>query len=238
MTTTRESKRILAAETDELLAEIEAEERIVPRKRILSVTVKRIADDDADTSHLGEWSDDPNDYAIIHVGEYEGQFVKDLPCSCGHTEEQHDPDFGTCYECPDLECETFSRDTVERGREYRYFNSASIESSNSDEDNRKYAQQDYKEMTALLNGEWNYLGIKAEAKIAIPDGGRTINGATSITQTIHSGGLWGVESNSEDGYVKQVEDEQLDELRSQLHAIGFSKRAIAAAFRNVEREEN
>lgn len=200
-------------------------------KRILSVTLKRIADYDADTSHLGEFSDTANDYAIVHQGEYAGEFVSELPCECGHTKhtEQHADD--------DCDCEDYDPVTVQRGREYRYFNSASVEASNSDEDNRKYAQWDYKEMTGLQNNEWGYIGVKAEAKIAIPDGGVTSKGETGIVQTIHSGGLWGIESHSEPEYLTQIENEQLDELRDQLHAIGFSKRAIAASFRNVERKE-
>ena len=35
-------------------------------------------------------------------------------------------------------------------------------------------------------------------------------------------------------YIKSVEDEELASLRTQLHELGFSQRAISAAFRNVE----
>jgi hypothetical protein len=54
-------------------------------------------------------------------------------------------------------------------------------------------------------------------------------------QTITSGGLYGIESDSDADYFAEVEQEQLAELRGQLHVIGFSKRAIASAFKNVER---
>lgn len=215
-------------------------------KRILSVTVKRIADYDADTSRLGEFSDTPNDYAIVNDnarGEYGGQFVKDLPCDCGHATWQHaregDPrlesetrpdgedwQIGQCY-VADCDCEDFDRVEIERGREYRYFNPANIDKTISDEEQRKYAMQDYERMTDLNNDGWCFVGVRADARIQL-------NG--DLVQKITSGGLWGIESDSGD-YFKEVENEQLDELRDQLHAIGFSKRAIAASFRNVEREK-
>jgi hypothetical protein len=61
--------------------------------------------------------------------------------------------------------------------------------------------------------------------------------AGNTTQTIRSGGLWGIESDSGDDYLTEVENEQLDELKDELHAIGFSKRAVAAAFRDVKRRD-
>lgn len=72
---------------------------------------------------------------------------------------------------------------------------------------------------------WCYMGVTASAQVQL-DG--------SLTQTIRSGGLWGIESDSDESYFTEVETEQLNELRSQLHAIGFTKRAVSAAFRNVQ----
>jgi hypothetical protein len=194
-------------------------------KRILSVTVKQEIDDSPDTSWLGEYSDTPGDYAIVARGEHEGEFLSDLPCECDHSPDDHNNN-GQCME--NCDCEDFDPVTVERGREYRYFNSASIESDNSDEDNRTYALQDYKRMRGLNNDQWCFVGISAKAVVQL-------NG--SLTQTIRSGGLWGIESDSDPSYFTEIEGEQLSQLRDQLQAIGFTKRAIAAAFRNVEREE-
>ncbi len=56
------------------------------------------------------------------------------------------------------------------------------------------------------------------------------------TQTITSGGLWGIESDA-GKYFEEVEREELAALCDQLHALGFSKRTIAAAFRSVERKD-
>lgn len=55
-------------------------------------------------------------------------------------------------------------------------------------------------------------------------------------QEITSGGLWGVESDSDRKYLADIDTEQLSELREQLRAVGFSTRAISTAFRDVSHE--
>lgn len=69
------------------------------------------------------------------------------------------------------------------------------------------------------DGQFGFIGIRVLADIQIGN----------VIQTISSGGLWGIENDSEESYFKEVEQEELVELRSQLHALGFSKRAIASA---------
>lgn len=208
-------------------------------KRILSVKVTREVDTDPDFSWLGEYSDTPGELAIVASGQYAGTFIDDLPCECEHATWQHarqgDPrletedfEIGQCY-VKDCGCEDFDRVAVGRGRDYRYFNSGSIDSGNTEEENRQYAMQDYERVDAYNRDQWWFLGINAEAQVQL-------NG--NLVQTITSGGLWGIESDSDDSYLQQVGDEQLAELKDQLHAIGFTKRAIAAAFRNVQREED
>ena len=217
-------------------------------KRILSVTIKHMIDESPDTSWIGEFSDDPKDFAIVNEGargEYGGEFVDQLPCECGLPASEHKdiPEYigtdpGTDYEVenPDYDpdtCHEFDRVSIERGREYRYFNSGSIDKSNTDEENRKYALQDYKRMMDLERGNFAFIGIGAEAQVAIP----CDNQGNSIVQTLHSGGLWGIESDSGNDYLEEVGKEQLAELKDQLHAIGFTKRAISAAFRNVQHKD-
>jgi hypothetical protein len=97
------------------------------------------------------------------------------------------------------------------------------------EEMRKYVQQDYKSMRAYNAGEWNYIGVRAEATIQLTN--------SAPTQYVTSGGLWGTESDSEESYLKSIEQDELTELRAQLKAIGFSTRAISAAFKNIEHEE-
>lgn len=93
--------------------------------------------------------------------------------------------------------------------------------------------QDYERMESLNAGNWCYIGIRAEAKVSVYHP-QEVRG-TAI-QTITSGGLWGIESDSEEPYLESVEKEELADLRAQLKALGFSSRAISTAFKNVERE--
>lgn len=135
----------------------------------------------------------------------------------------------------------FSIDRQELGRcgrgKYRYFNPASVEKYDANAswipadcaDKRAYwyaammqnAQKDFARMEALNDGQWHFLGIVAKAVV------RSGNG---VIQTLRSGGLWGIESDSGEKYLKSVADEQLAELRSELEGFGFGKRAIDRAF--------
>ena len=45
----------------------------------------------------------------------------------------------------------------------------------------------------------------------------TVNG---VVQTIKSGGLWGIESDSEEEYRREIEAEQVGELRAILESLG------------------
>jgi len=118
---------------------------------------------------------------------------------------------------------------------YRYFNGP-IENYKGElpEDIRKYVRQDFERMESLYRGDFCFIGIRAEAEWSITQTEYARNG--SLIQTVTSGGLWVIESDSSSEYLKEIEQEQLAELRSQLKAIGFSSRAISAAFRNVETE--
>ena len=66
---------------------------------------------------------------------------------------------------------------------------------------------------------WIMMGCKAKAIINVPI---QHNSENSIIQTITSGGLWGIESDSTPEYLKEVETEELECLRLQLEALGVS----------------
>ena len=129
-------------------------------------------------------------------------------------------------------CDCGERGDMQRN-EYRYFN-GNVENykGESPEDIRKYVRQDYERMERLNRGDWSFVGVRADAEILLP------SGDASIVQEITSGGLWGIESDSDKSHFAEIEKEELFELENQLHAAGFSKRAIAAAFKNVERENS
>jgi len=129
-----------------------------------------------------------------------------------------------------MECDCHGGDMSRN--EYRYFNGP-IENykGESPEDIRKYVRQDYERMKSLNNGNWQYIGICAEAEITA----HTFDSHDGlITQTITSGGLWGIESDSDKDYLNSVEQEELASLKSELRALGFSTRAISQAFKSIE----
>jgi hypothetical protein len=112
------------------------------------------------------------------------------------------------------------------------------------------------ENCAVCDREWNqqtgnYVGIRADAEVLIPlyemhsASCTEINekrakyvcecsSKDSLIQHITSGGLWGVEASASGAYLAEIVEEQLSELSRVLHTLGFSKRAIAAAFKSVE----
>jgi hypothetical protein len=218
-------------------------------KRIEQVTIKRMTDDSPDTSYLGEYSDRAKtDYAIdrahaddcpslehnhadtvealervLQYLDSQRQAEEDSPDSIYW--EPLDDAIGlvadTQSEAQECRC---SAGDMERG-EYRYFNGC-VENykGESPADIRKYVRQDYERMESLHHGNWGYIGVRADAQIVI-DG---------TVQEITSGGLWGVESDSDRAYLTEIDGEQLSELRQQLRALGFGTRAISAAFKNVE----
>jgi hypothetical protein len=66
------------------------------------------------------------------------------------------------------------------------------------------------------NGDFRFIGIQAEAEIVI-DG---------VCQTITSGGLWGVESDSDRSYLSEVEQEEVEQLKAILRSLGFSEQSL------------
>lgn len=95
------------------------------------------------------------------------------------------------------------------------------------------------------DGVFDFVGVRADAEITVltylahekpgHSGGQFFEGTT---QTITSGGLYGIESDSEPGYFESIERDQLAELRQQLRALGFSTRAISKAFQNVQHKDS
>lgn len=112
----------------------------------------------------------------------------------------------------------------DKSRECRFFLPAM---TGEETGNQESPKQDWQRMESLNNGEWQYIGVIAKAEI--------LNPVTHTTQTIRSGGLWGVESDSGD-YLKEVAREQLAELETELLALanGLGERAIKYAIRKCE----
>lgn len=189
-------------------------------KRILTVVVKRMIDTDPDTRWMGEYSSNPTSFASI-----DREHDSDCPQFWANGTDEDG-------EIRDCNCSGGNRER----NEYQYFNPSfnyvdkhGNPTGNLPEDEvRKYTRQDYERMESLQRGNWSFIGIRAEATVQLTG---------DLTQHLSSGGLWGIESDSDKSYFSEVEQEQLAELREELHAAGFSKRAISAAFRDVAHKD-
>jgi hypothetical protein len=80
-----------------------------------------------------------------------------------------------------------------------------------------HARQDYERMESLNKGNWCFLHVRAEAEINI----------NSVIETISSGGLGGIESDSGEDYLKEIEKEELTNLTEVLKELGFKESQIS-----------
>lgn len=218
------------------------------KKRILSIKVERLDDTDPDTSWLGEYSDKPKgDYSVDRAHDEDcqtqstlvAQTIEQLERVIAYLDSQrravgNDSDNPLYYSLDDA-CDLIgvAQDELTecdcgRGqwnnREYRYFNTSGNYKGEPLEDIIKYTRQDYERVESLHRGVWGFIGITATAEITIGD----------TCQTITSGGLWGIESDSGADYLKEEEANQVAELKEQLYALGFSRRAIATAVKDSD----
>jgi len=222
-------------------------------KRIQSIAIKQAVDTDPDTSYLGEYSNNAdsefaidrrhsttcpvnthcNDNAIAQLERIVNYLWK-LRAEIGN-----DSDHVYYYGIDDAvnmvaeirgeleeDCDCDELGDMERN-EYRYFNSSDNYTGELPEDRRKYTLQDYARAESLNRGDWYYIGIRAVADVVI--GG--------VCQTLASGGLWGIESDSGEDYLAEVGRDELAELKKVLYDLGFSKRAIATACKSVKTKD-
>jgi hypothetical protein len=227
-----------------------------PTKRIVKVTIKREADNSPDTSWLGEYSNraTSEQYSIDRAHAEDCPVNDKAHADAVSTFEsaqnylvQQDIDNGSDFTYNDAavellqeaieeltECSCGERGDMARG-EYRYFNPSFNYVGKDGKPTegltpagvRKYTRQDYDRMESLNSGNWFFIGLRAEAEIVI----------SGTVQRVSSGGLWGIESDSDRDYRKSVEEEELSGLREVLHGMGFSKRAVSSALRNVEHSD-
>jgi len=80
-----------------------------------------------------------------------------------------------------------------------------------------YAEEDQQRLGAFYKGEWWMTGCVAHATVSYPwksgDGRRL--------EEFTSGGLWGIESDASDEYHKEIEKEQLADLKDHLKQFGI-----------------
>lgn len=81
---------------------------------------------------------------------------------------------------------------------------------------RLYVRRDYQRYREFMSGDICHIGIRARATVSysIGHGNRRIEFFTS-------GGLWGIESDSGDDHIEEIETEELDDLKSHLKTFGI-----------------
>ena len=241
--------------------------RIPAKNRILSVTIRRLVDDSPDTSWLGEYSEKQTSAYSIDRAHSEDcasvnqkskaqtilEHARNAVVDCQKKEKLESNEWYALEDAYDqlnelvdevAGCDCGKRGDMERN-EYRYFNPSfnyvtkddKPADGLTDEEVRKYVRQDYERMESLNRGNWCFLGILADAKIGIPSNKDSGGSQRYTVQEIASGGEWGYESDMSQTDFDEAESEQLADLKDQLAALGFKKRAIATAFKNVEHKE-
>lgn len=120
----------------------------------------------------------------------------------------------------ELELESISMDKIpDEDPDWSYLEDKHRYLGESERDKKKYYQQDKDRLQALFDGQWSFIVIQAAAKIRI-------NG---VSQIISSGGLHGIEDDSDEDYFQEVFAEELDQLKSMLLIIGFDEKTIMEA---------
>lgn len=188
-------------------------------KEIRSITMHRVGDNDPDLSYLGEYSNSPGEHAIAVFGPEQGDETHCNLCEGSspilfHDGEWHHGTFRTILDDGDFDHDPVPNDDYHGGRayepgKYRYFNPA----------NPEYGRADFERMEAYNNDGWGMVGVYAEASITV----------AGLIQTVQSGGLWGIESDSDPSYFAEIEKEQLSELVTVLEKLGFERTAIDEA---------
>lgn len=217
------------------------------KNQIKEVRIERVYDESAYTNDIGKYTDKADDWLIcVHCGEYVAIAEKDdkraeeiedeiidLENSALYNENENDIEAEIEVKKVEAQIEELKkeRESLElhecphSSRQYNYFQPYAGGEKEGTEEYQKYGLQDFKRMEGLNNGNWQFIGIIAKAEIVT---------SNDTLQTIRSGGLWGIESDAGDDYLEEVGKEELENLRSELMALGFGKRAIDYAFKNVE----
>lgn len=206
------------------------------KPRILAVRIVREVDTDPDTSYLGKYTDTAEENAVVRAT---GEFVRDIRRREAIIDKAHfladqagwndDTKRRNYFEDKAERLENKWEDANEipyRCGEYRFFVPYASGEAPGTKAWRTYAKQDFDRMERLCNGEWCYLYIRAHADVCFT--------GSDVVQTLTSGGLGGVESDSDDLYLAGVESEEKDALRDILAAAAFPQEDITEAFENVE----
>jgi hypothetical protein len=87
---------------------------------------------------------------------------------------------------------------------YRYYNPATPQC----------AEEDYESLQAYMRGDWQCVGVMAEARITV-----FVSGLV-FTSVLRSGGVWGI-TDSDALEISTVLKEQMDDVRREVESAGI-----------------
>lgn len=157
------------------------------------IVLHRECDNDADISFLGEYTDTLEPGVIVRE---HNKFYEHLPKIM-----QRDP--AGRFSHADIDPAFIP----ERGREYRGFIPYAGGERHGTKEYYRYGIQDFKRAEDLNRGVWCFLGIYATCRVN--------------DQVFRSRGVWGIESDSKESYLKEVEAEEILSLKSILKNFGI-----------------
>jgi len=200
---------------------------------IEQVRIKRMIDNDPDTSYLGRYTDDIGPGVVIR--KYD-EFYERIP-----TEMERDSN-GRFIGKEEPDIPLYSNEYVgfrpanhipHNPDNWKHVSRADKKAVREKFGSLKkadyaYALEDYNRFEGLTRGDWYYIGIEVDATVSISVAGRCLN---SIV--VQSGGLWGIESDSGDVEINDIISDEKESLRKELQSMGFPDDQIDAAFKGA-----
>lgn len=167
------------------------------RVRIDQIRIRREADESPDLSYLGEYGQDYRPGAVDRAeanGSLDRREYRYWYPGSNHF--PHDPKSWA---------HVSAKDKAQVRKQYGSLAKA----------DQAYMMQDYQRMEAYNRGDWGMVGLWAEAAVSYLTGA-----GGHRRETLRSGGLWGIESDSDKAYFAEVEQDELADLRRHLEAFG------------------
>jgi len=162
--------------------------------KIESIKVVAIPDTNPDITCFGEYTDDIGPGVVVR---HYGEFYEKIP-----TEMERDYDGKFMGKAEPW--------IPSKGREYRGFRPCAGDEEVGTKEYYEYGMLGYERREGLNNGDWYFLGIMAEAEVSY----EVVSGDRRL-ETLISGGLWGIESDS-GHYLEEVKKAELADLKQHL----------------------
>lgn len=186
------------------------------RPKIDEVHVEAIIDDYPDLSWIGNYTDDLEPGVIVRSEE---EFYEKLPC-----EMERDVD-GKFIGKGEPEIPPV-------GRHYRGFKPYAGGEPIGTKNYYKYGMEDFKMIKRLEQGDFAFIGIIAKAVVSYP-----IVDSSRRSETLTSGGLWGIASDDQ-VTCQETTREQLEDLKTHLERFNVDLSNWEDLAKDIELENN